>query len=1071
VRIYEFPFTADARQDADRAFTPDGSLFRIRDGRARSVGAWGKRHGYSTVDRTGLIVDEPIQGAPTAIGEFAGREALAAGDRVYTRIPHGLWQENGRTPRFRPRRTHWIHFNDANNRPVEHWDLAAAGSIWVVVFSYVTHDGRYRVAVHAFDSYGNRVFAETLGGVSAPLELEQCRAIACGGNVIITAVNRDLFIVMAWTFNVATLTLPEAPDATLGPIATFRSGYDISEFGAGNFLSAVHTADGVLRVENLTAAFVVQDFENVTIAPGFARPSIYGVEGVGIWGSVVVCTTFGGVYSSYSLTRTVTLDGGSGPTAYGTAGLSSESAFVYSFASGGTHYAWQIWRERSADAEQYSINSRFLALSGAVSGPVIPINHMQMGSLPFDGSINGYRAWMHTDNGQVVSVDNELSAAWAFQRKQSLETVDLMVGARPVLHPELTSDERSHFDVGPVVARGGGLPGLHSEGPWLPHVASIGSVSYHAAVVPIRTQEAKGRRPVEAWALVVYEYEPAESHSMLPAAGGGVVLNGHMQEVASSRIDERWDASDFTETLAPRGVENGFIRHPAILKLTPYLPGSTLDSGSLSSGFYQACVTYEYIDIDGRRHVSTPSNVVTFTILDTDVNRKAVLWIATYSAFERDLVHSAHETVVHVWCTAAGGETFYRVSRDQNTDPAYSDDPFLYFEIEVDPNIFGEILYTDGGIFSIQPAPSSRFGCVAGDRLALGGLFDPRVIEVSRFFRPQQPPEFTRAPPFRAVLPEPCTGLGFLDGQIVAFSERSIYLIDASNLPSDQGVPGLPTPVQVPTDVGCVPDTPVIQLPAGLVYQSRRGVFLLPRGFGPPQYLSGQVKEDLGTRRVRSAALVHYSASSALIEREYSAHYLYLGVVASDVIDYLLVLNLETMRFESRDIVHGGPAIKARVIGAWSGRCVLARNPIALEIDLVQESPTSFLDGWAEEGDITPRFVLSTGAIRPFGFASRGRFQMVRVIGQFVTPALVTLTTYPDGRGSTQYTQPSIDLTGTAGDRFEIDFTPRPDGTEVNSCQYDLEIVADSEGVLIHGLAFLVEPVPAFKGLPLARRV
>lgn len=1058
MKIIDRPFLQGPRQDVDRAFTPEGAVFRVRDGRMRSGGAWGKRHGYTAIDQSVTDFSETIESEPSAIGEFAGRSVLVSDGRVFTR-DDGAFQESGRASRFLPRAIHWVHFNDTGGNAYA-WSLAAAGGVLFVAFTFVDGAGTYQTDVQGIDQSGNRVFAQRLSGTWQP------RLLAIGSTLFVFVAVRSSGVIRGYALDASAPLAAGGlgSPTTVGTLAaTTLYAFDVCTFGS-NILLAHATASGTLRVRSLSQAFATLDTEDVTIAAGTTKPTIYYNAAINI---IHVGVLVSG--NSYSATLSgTTLAVIAGPTQYGS-GVTSEPWFT----DRGNSSTWMIFREANSSPLRYA--TRVAVVDG--SNSIVEdhrVHHMQPACRPFNGNAGlgsgAVDMWLHTDNN-IGDEDDLTQSAWGFQRRYGLYSLSMHLGSvdRIVLHPELVPDERAHFEIGQTI-------GATNEGPWLSEVATIGARHYMAALTPIRTTSADGVRIDEACALVIYEWEDNNRHAVLPAAGAGVVLGGHLQEVLSHRLEYSPNIG-FAPT--KRGTENGFMRAPAILAV------SQSGTGTLTAGVYQICSVFEYVDADGRRHRSAPSNVVTATVTGTSDDAIAIT-VASYSAFEREIASTAHATALHVYATQADGEIFHRVSSDNVVTAAYSSNYNLSFTLSADPDPAAEILYTDGGVWPIQPAPSHRFGCLAGDRLVLGGLFDARIIEVSRFMRPQQPAEFTRASPFRAVLPEDCTALGHLDGQIVAFSERGIYLIDAGALPNDQGFPGLPTPIPLPTDVGALEGTPVIQIPAGLVFQSRRGIYLLPRGFGPPRYLSGPVKEDLGSRKVLGAALIHYAADGA--GRELSSHCLYFGVgdEETDLVDWILVLDVDSLQWIARDKPHGGATPRPRVLGAWNGRCVLARSEaFGGDETLVQEDPESFLDEWATLADPSPLLEITTGEIRPFGFAGRGKVHKVRVFGEFASDCTVRLSTSPDGRYSAEYEQPSVLLGDieTIGDRVQADFTPRPSGCEVNSVSYTVQVwlardengddvLADEEGALIHGLALAVEPMPGdMKGIPVSKRV
>lgn len=1057
MRVVDRPFTLGPRQDFDRALTPEGAVFRVQDGRKISETTWGKRHGYASALRTVTGFSAPITGAPQAVGELAGRDVLVADGRAYMRDRRdiSLWQESGRASAFKPRKTHWVRYNDTEGS-VYQYDIAAAGGLIVVAYTYFDTVLASQLEIQVFDLSGVRVFGRRLA------DYYGVKLVVIGNDVIMCAIDGTGFSIDAfyWDSGARTLTNP----APVGAVAGSGFGFDVCINPLNELLVVSARTNTTIRLERYTSvggfSSIANQTVNTGIAAGFLKPTVFA-NAAAIWVSYRAASTG----TAYRFTVTSSVPGVvSGPTSYGAD--ASEAAFCQRDATS----VWMMWRSVQAGPPlRYAVYVGACATDGTISG-AMNVQHMQLASQPHDGSLEGFRVWMHTDNGKG-NADDALNAAWTVQRKYSLETCTVHTD-RVVLRPELVPDERSRFDVGGDLL-------LAGQGPCLPHLARLvvdgKSRYYQASLVPLRGRALDNFSGFggDSSALVVYEYEKLDYVQLATAGNAGAMLGGHVQELLSSHIEYH---PTFNSAGARFGFENGFVRGPAILLVTQS------GAGTLPPGLYQACAVYEYIDADGRRHRSAPSNIVSWTVTGA-ADDGATLTISAFSAFEREVSTTAHQTAVHVYCTGPDGAIFYRVTSNEKAPAAYSIFYNVDFAVLNEPNPAAEILYTVGDVLPNQPAPAHRFGCVAGNRLALGGLFDPRIGEISKFFRPNEPAQFTRAEPFRFVLPEAMTAISYLDGQVVAFSENGIYLVNATSPPNDQGFPALPTPDRLPTDVGALLDTPVIELPAGLVFQSRRGLYLLPRGFGPPKYLSGPMKEDMWGFRVLTYAHVIHEAFPYPVQdadRDFGEHLVYFGVGVSNV-EKVLVLDADTLQWVSTDVLHSGSVAHVKAMGTWAGRAVIARETIAANEDLVVEAD-GYLDTWSTVLNPSPRFRIETGEVRPFGMMGRGAVANARLLVEFREKCSVQMTTIHDGRYSQSYTQPRIEM-GTAsspdtkGDRVAIDFKPRAKSSDINSVAYEIEVglttaigggdeLVDSEGVLIHGLGLLVDPVPGMQGLP-----
>jgi hypothetical protein len=1059
VRVVDRPFVQGPRQDLDRAVTPEGAVFRVQDGRLRNGIAWGKRNGYGTAGILASLTSTAITGTPQAIGEIAGRDVIVSNWRAYMRPRRdssGGWQESGRASAFKPRRIHWVHYDDAAGSVYQFNVEACSDGVRyfvTVAYAFVDASNVHNVDFIVLDALtGIQVLHHRFSGHTQP------RLVRFGNDITLIVVDDDDGKIYGYRYLVALGLLSTATHLETLPAA---AGYGIDACAMGNELLLVSsTTNTNLRVSSFpsTGAFALNGAQNVTVTAGLLSAKIFALAGVGAW--VSYFNAGDGGSSTFTLSTSLVVTGG--PTSYGAV---SEAVFCQRTAN----TVWMLWRETALSPLRYALGVGALnASNGQLLSPALKVHHMQLASRPADGSAEGFRAWMHTDNN-VSDADDSLNTAWGVQRKYSLETCTVHSGDRVVLRPELIPDERAHIDLGSIDF---GSPPLESGQGWLPEVTSIvidGKTRYYqACMVPLRTRlngvTEEAVFSVDSSALVLYEYDELDTVQLAYAGNAPVLVGGHLQELPSDRITAYLPTSI--------GFENGFVRDLAILKVTQ------AGSGALAPGLYQACAVAEYIDSDGRRHRSAPSNVASWTVTGSS-NNSATLTIAAYSAFEREVSSAAKQTAVHVYCTGPDGAVFYRITDNNFAPRAYSGNYNVDFLVFGPPDSASEILYTVGNVLPNQPAPAHRFGCVAGNRLVLGGLFDPRVGEISKYFRPNQPAEFTRAPEFRFVLPEAMTGVSYLDGQIVAFSETGIYLVNATSPPNDQGFPAMPTPDRLPTDVGCLPDSPIVELPAGLVFQSHRGLYLLPRGFGLPKYLSGPVKEDLLGCRVLTYAHVCHDATPYPVfagDRDEGQHLVYFGVGTTDV-QKVLVLDADTLQWVSMDVLHTSGVNHVKVMGSWAGRAVIARttvtggNGVAVEAD-------GHLDSWATALAPSPRFRIETGEIRPFGMMGRGTVLNARLLTEYREECSVTVRVTHNGKYSQTYTQARLELgaTDTKGDRVALDFKPRGGSTDLNSIAYEIEVgfpaaegggdeLVESEGVLIHGLGLMVESVQGMGGL------
>src|SRR6185369_5772775 len=231
---------------------------------------------------------------------------------------------------------------------------------------------------------------------------------------------------------------------------------------------------------------------------------------------------------------------------------------------------------------------------------------------------------------------------------------------------------------------------------------------------------------------------------------------------------------------------------------------------------------YEWLDNQGRRHRSPPSDPVTVT---NGANTQIILAISTMIADAHTLNASGSSagrgTVVHVYRTLNGQSTFHRVTPDTGAPQAsilggtatvsFND---IYSDAAIGAN---EFIYTDGGVLPNTLCPPHTFMTVCNGRLCVGGQLDGCVLTMSKLLVEGEPTQFSDLEPFNVFLPEECTGLASIDGTIVAFAREKIYFVTGDG-PNDQGIGSFNPPTELPTDVGCVDWRSVVETSIGIIF-------------------------------------------------------------------------------------------------------------------------------------------------------------------------------------------------------------------------------------------------------------
>jgi len=327
----------------------------------------------------------------------------------------------------------------------------------------------------------------------------------------------------------------------------------------------------------------------------------------------------------------------------------------------------------------------------------------------------------------------------------------------------------------------------------------------------------------------VYEYETTDEHahrSPVPA-GATTFIPGQAVEVYAQPTG----TTNYNGSLVSSGglymgaAEVGFVE-------TPLIVSSSAASGSgVGAGTYSYRAVFEWTDAYGRRHQSAPSAPFEVTLGQA---RDVTLTLRSCNVTQRVSAYapvSQPRTVVYR--TVSGGTNYHRLPGSGTT--SFTDN---FADDSIDDEAF---LYTDGNVLENDLAPSCRFMRFVSGRLWCGGLWDPAIIECSKLSVPEEQVAFTGDPSHQVPIGADCTGLAVMDDQLVVFTADGILAVVGEG-PNDQGIGGFGVRT-VSVGVGCSDYRSIVETDLGVIFLARLGFYLLPRGFGPPQYIGAMVQD------------------------------------------------------------------------------------------------------------------------------------------------------------------------------------------------------------------------------------
>ena len=290
--------------------------------------------------------------------------------------------------------------------------------------------------------------------------------------------------------------------------------------------------------------------------------------------------------------------------------------------------------------------------------------------------------------------------------------------------------------------------------------------------------------------------------------------------------------------------ENSFLQTCKIASVTQVSVGTA--NPNIASKTFSYIAMYEFYNAQGERVFSAPSLAKTITTTASAVSISIFVYSPTRS-LKNNLSATNFNGIVSItlYRTLNGGTVYYRNQSfvTNNNDGTIT----VLSDTASDSSIQdGEVLYTTGDILQNDPPPAAKFGTAGGNRIFLGGLEDRDEIAFSKkqlFGETVLFSDFYRLRVSSGTNADktPISALGYMDGKIVIFRQQSIYFSQGDG-PNETGVGAFTDPEVIQSDVGCTDPRSVLSMPDGLMFKSRKGIYLLSRGLSV-EYVGAPVEE------------------------------------------------------------------------------------------------------------------------------------------------------------------------------------------------------------------------------------
>jgi hypothetical protein len=294
-----------------------------------------------------------------------------------------------------------------------------------------------------------------------------------------------------------------------------------------------------------------------------------------------------------------------------------------------------------------------------------------------------------------------------------------------------------------------------------------------------------------------------------------------------------------------RVVEHGFLDVPD----TPIFSTETGTGAVLPNGTYQYVVVWAWKDKSGQLHRSAPSVPLSHTI--TGGPKKPFI------QFQNCLFTQKENVEIEIYRTEANGTTFYK-HKAGVADIIVNDKALKYTTVSdtlTDAELISnEVLYTTGGVLDNISADSCKYITSYKNRLFTVSS-DGTYLQYSKTREQNGPIEFNDA--LKIKLDSrggKATTLAVMDDHLIIFKESAIFTISGEG-PNNLGeqddfrLPFLST-----SDAGCTELNSVVTTPSGIMFKSRKGLYMLGRDFNV-SYLGAPV-EAYNSSLITSATLV-----------------------------------------------------------------------------------------------------------------------------------------------------------------------------------------------------------------------
>ena len=268
--------------------------------------------------------------------------------------------------------------------------------------------------------------------------------------------------------------------------------------------------------------------------------------------------------------------------------------------------------------------------------------------------------------------------------------------------------------------------------------------------------------------------------------------------------------------------------------------------GVLDDGYRWVKAVYSWVDRNGEVYRSAPSAQAGIDMTRGTAEQRLTVTCPHLAQTQgtNKSAGGAGESLIEIYRTIDNGSTFYLEQTDRNSNTHTLDllNTTGVGAIEDDEAIQNnEILYTTGGEVPNIAPPGSVIMAARTNRVFLVPMDDPQAIWYSKPKVKGLGVNFSDEMVIRVEQGGNITGLATMDDNVIIFKEDDIYYF-AGEGPNVANAGTFFSPVRrVATDVGCVNHNSIVSTNVGVIFKSRKGIYLLDRSL-QVQYIGAPVE-------------------------------------------------------------------------------------------------------------------------------------------------------------------------------------------------------------------------------------